>query len=221
MTDSDNPYARAIADLVAKIDERMKPIFDDKRMVNRLCELAQLPIRYPDVESERTTGTMVFRRDQFFGKPLATVVREYLEQRGPSNRGGLGAATTNEIFDALIDGGYKPETDDIENAKRGLRIALTKNSQTFYRVPSGAYGLLEWYPNAKPQKNDDDESSSASSSSGKRKRGRPAKTAQKKRGRPPKAKPLAENVVDLNAAEPPKDSDSQKPAADTKEVSAA
>jgi hypothetical protein len=218
MSESDNPYERAINDLVAKIEERMKPINDDKRTVNRLCELASMPLRYPDLEGERVTGALSFRRDQFFGKPLATVVREYLEQRGPSDRGGLGAAMTGEIFDALIAGGYKPETDDVENAKRGLRIALTKNSQTFYRVPSGAYGLLEWYPNAKPQKADDDDAPAAPAH--KRKRGRPPKNKQQ-RGRPPKAKPVAENVIDLNVADPPKNAEPEKAAADTKEASAA
>src|SRR5260221_9452475 len=152
MADTDNPYARAITDLVAKIDERMGPIREDMKMVNRRCGYAGLPPRYADVEVERTTGSHSFRRDQFFGKPLATVVREYLELRGPSDRGGQGAATVNEIFDGLVAGGYKPDTSDELNAKRGLRIALTKNSAAFYRVPSGAYGLLEWYPNAKAQK---------------------------------------------------------------------
>jgi hypothetical protein len=179
MSDNDNPYERTINDLVAKIEERMKPILEDKRIVNKLCSHAGIAPRYPDVESEGARGSLAIRRDQFHKKPLATAVREYLEQRGRSDRGGLGAATVNEIFDALISGGYKPETDDEENAKRGLRIALTKNSVTFYRVPGGAYGLLEWYPNAKPQTAEDQPP--------KRKRGRPRKTEQKRRGRPPKA----------------------------------
>lgn len=194
MSAGDNPYERAINDLVAKIDERMKPIIEDKRMVNKLCDHANLPPRYPDVETDATRGSMTFRRDQFHAKPLATAVREFLEQRGPSDRGGLGAATVNEIFDALVAGGYQPETDDLENAKRGLRIALTKNSVTFYRIEGGpfgsSYGLLEWYPRAKPQTSENEKP--------KRKRGRPRKSEQKRRGRPPSAPP-ADNVVDIAA----------------------
>jgi hypothetical protein len=194
MSHDNNPYEGAINDLVAKIEERMRPILDDKRMVNKLCVIANLPPRYPDVETDATRGSMTIRRDQFHKKPLATAVREFLEQRGSSDRGGLGAATVNEIFDALISGGYQAETDDLENAKRGLRIALTKNFVTFYRIdggPSGSsYGLLEWYPKAKPQTPGDENKP-------KRKRGRPRKSEQKqKRGRPPKAKPTG-NVVDL------------------------
>lgn len=184
---SDSPYEAAINDLVSKIDDRMAPILEDQRTVNRLCAVAGLPARYPEVDTVRAGGTRSIKRDQFHGRPLATAVKQYLELRGPSDRGGLGAATVNEIFDALIMGGYKPETNDEANAKRGLRIALTKNSYVFYRVSSDAsdggstYGLLEWYPNAKPQKADDD-------TPPKRKRGRPAKgKGGARRGRPPKA----------------------------------
>ena len=194
---TDNPYDGAISDLVAKIEDRMQPILEDQRTVNRLCVLAGQPPRYPNVDTPRAGGSI--KRDQFHGKPLASAVRQYLELRGPSDRGGLGAATVNEIFDALITGGYKPETDDQENAKRGLRIALTKNSYMFRRVSSdtseggSTYGLLEWYPNAKPQRADDD-------AAPKRKRGRPPKTKkQKRRGRPPK-KAAPDNVVDLKPA---------------------
>jgi hypothetical protein len=180
MADNDNPYERAISDLVAKIEERMKPILEDKRTVNKLCELAGMSPRYADAEIANT-GSFAIKPDQFHAKPLATAVREYLTQRGPSDRGGLGAASVNEIFEALISGGYTADAADENNAKRGLRIALTKNSQTFYRLPGGAYGLLEWYPNAKPQDEEDEPKR------GKRKRGRPPKSGAR-RGRPPKAK---------------------------------
>jgi hypothetical protein len=40
-----------------------------------------------------------------------------------------------------------------------LRQILRKNSSIFHRLPHGAYGLLSWYPNAKPAKADDDEDS--------------------------------------------------------------
>ena len=194
MTGTDNPFDGAITNLIMKIDERLKEIAEEKRMVNKLCSHAGIPPRYPDVESESAVGSLVFARDQFHAKPLATAVREYLERRGTSDKGGLGAATVNEIFEALSAGGYKPETDDDANAKRGLRIALSKNSQTFYRVPGGAYGLLAWYPNAKPQ-TDDTEPAHA-----KPRRGRPPKKKRTRQGRPPgvhgKTKE-PDNVIDL------------------------
>lgn len=208
MADNENPYERAIADLVAKIEERMKPIRDDMRMVNILCGHAKLPPRFPDVETQRTGGSQNFRRDQFFGKPLATVVREYLEIRGPSDRGGLGAATVNEIYDALIAGGYKPETSDEVNAKRGLRIALTKNSAAFYRVPGGAYGLLEWYPNAREQKADDEKPVRTSR---KGRRSKAHKIKARRERQPRESEPLSVVESDVDEIE----------AATTKKVAAA
>jgi hypothetical protein len=198
MSDTDSHIERTIADMVAKIDEDLRPITERKKVVNQLCEFAGLPLRYTDVQGDGARGSLSLRRDQFHKKPLATAVREYLELRGRSDRGGLGAATVNEIFDALIAGGYQPETTDEENAKRGLRIALTKNSVTFYRIAGGtagdSYGLLTWYPNAKPQTTE----TAGGKSSTKGKRGRPPKTKHKSRGRPRKA---ARNVVDLPKSE--------------------
>lgn len=43
-------------------------------------------------------------------------------------------------------------TRDEENAKRGLRVSLTKNSVTFHKLPNGKYGLLDWYPGAKTKR---------------------------------------------------------------------
>ena len=36
--------------------------------------------------------------------------------------------------------------------KRGVSIALGKNSQTFHRLASGDFGLVAWYPNIKEKK---------------------------------------------------------------------
>jgi hypothetical protein len=33
-----------------------------------------------------------------------------------------------------------------------MRISLAKNSSLFHKLPTGKFGLLEWYPNAKPLK---------------------------------------------------------------------
>lgn len=221
---AESPYDSAINDLVDKINEAMQPIFEDQRVVNALCAKAGRPLLYPEVDTPRAGGSRQIKRDQFHGKPLATAVKQYLELRGPSDRGGAGAATVNEIFDALVAGGYKPETSDREHAKRGLRIALTKNSYLFYRVSTDAtegghtYGLLEWYPNAKPQKPDDD-------APPKGKRGRPAKAAkkQKRAGRPPgppKAKPKPASADDAGEPENIVDFDKMKAATDTKPVAA-
>jgi hypothetical protein len=91
------------------------------------------------------------RRDQFYGVPLATAIREYLQMRRASN---LGPATVNDIHAALVSGGFVFETRNEANAKRALYISLGKNTLMFHKLPSGTdatavFGLKEWYPRTK------------------------------------------------------------------------
>ena len=145
-----------IQGLVDMINQDEEQLVANKRTVNRLCLRAGRPAMYPD--ADLTTGVQLgnIRSDQYYGQPLATAIRSILESRRASN---LGAATVREIYDTLIKGGFKFDAKD-ENAIRGLRQSLTKNSGTFHKLPNGGYGLLEWYPGAKPARpsdGDDDE----------------------------------------------------------------
>lgn len=106
--------------------------------------------RYMDADLATTLGTSSIRRDQWYGQPISTAIREYLTMRRASN---AGPSTVNEIYDALTQGGFKFDAKDEENAKRGLRISLTKNTSIFHRLPDGKhYGLIEWYPDIKVRK---------------------------------------------------------------------
>jgi hypothetical protein len=149
MSNDDGEFNSVIGRLIKTIDELEGALAQKKRLVNELCKEYGRPLRFDEVESVRSRGVGTLKRDQFYGKPLATAIREYLEMRGPSDRGGLGAASVNEIFGALTEGGFKFDTKNEANAKRGLRIGLSKNTVTFHRVGE-SYGLLEWYPNARP-----------------------------------------------------------------------
>lgn len=151
MSDEDETLGPVMTRLVNAIDELEDQIRQKKRLVNELCREYQRPARYQDVDAPRAASLQSLSRDQFYGRPLASVVREYLEMRGPSNRGGLGAASVSEIYDAMVAGGFGFETKDAANAKRGLRTALAKNTQAFHRVGDN-YGLIEWYPTAKRPK---------------------------------------------------------------------
>lgn len=151
----------AINRLVDEITKDETSLQEKKRMVNTLCSYASRSPMYPDAENvTKTVGTIL--PDQFYGKPLATATREYLEMRRASN---LGAATIKEIFENLQAGGFKFETKNEANAMRGLRQSLTKNSVTFHKLPNGTYGLMEWYPNARPQKDKPADGSSPSAGS--------------------------------------------------------
>jgi hypothetical protein len=139
---------QAIDEIVAEIGKLESEIRDKKKTVNTLCGVAGREEMYTLEASEAAVPSRI-RADQFYGQALATAVRTILEMRKQQN---LGAATINEIFDALTAGGYtfNTKTDDVGRAS--LRNSLSKNTVTFHKLPNGRFGLLSWYPNAKATK---------------------------------------------------------------------
>ena len=136
-----------IDDLQRKLREHEGKVTDTKRLINMLCESVGMPTLYDDADTEASASTMRLRRDQFYGRGISTAMREYLEMRRAGNQG---PATVNEIYEALYDGGFKFESKDAKNAKRGIRISLTKNTSIFHRLPDGRhFGLAKWYPDIK------------------------------------------------------------------------
>ncbi|MCK1329874.1 MULTISPECIES: hypothetical protein [unclassified Bradyrhizobium] len=119
---------------------------DKKKTVNTLCGVAGREELYT-VEAPDAAIPNRIRPDQFYGQALATAVRTILEMRKQQN---LGAATINEIFDALTTGGYTFNTKNDDVARQSLRNSLSKNTITFHKLPNGRFGMLSWYPNAKP-----------------------------------------------------------------------
>jgi cytochrome c1 len=137
----------AINVLQRKVAEQEKALANTKNLINQLCAEAGEPPIYSGVQRDSESSGRSIRSDQYYGQPLATAVRSFLE-----GRESIGPATVDEIYDALIKGGFQFEGKSEDNQKRALRISLTKNSITFHKVPNGSYGLLSWYPNAKPSK---------------------------------------------------------------------
>ena len=136
-----------------KIREMEAEIIINKKLVNQLCAFAKLEPQYADAALQpEGAAQMSVKRNSFFGQPLSTSVREYLEMRWKAK---LGPATLDDIFAALKTGGFdldqvstKSETDQ----KRGLAITMGKNSVTFIRLPNDDWGLLDWYPNYKDKR---------------------------------------------------------------------
>jgi hypothetical protein len=137
---------QAIDEIVAEIGQLEGQIHDKKKIVNTLCVVAGRDELYT-LEAPDTAIPNRIRPDQFYGQALATAVRTILEMRKQQN---LGAATVNEIFDALTTGGYTFNTKSDDVAKQSLRNSLSKNTVTFHKLPNGRFGMLSWYPNAKP-----------------------------------------------------------------------
>lgn len=155
MTDA---FAPAIAALQSELSELDRKSRELKGTINVLCKHAGIAEMYPNVASENgVTPITGIKADTFYGKVIGTAAREYLEMRKAGN---LGPASPREIYDALVQGGFQFETKSEQVALVSLRNNLRKNSRTFHKLPNGQYGLLSWYPNAKPQRpteNGDDE----------------------------------------------------------------
>jgi hypothetical protein len=134
---------------LVKLHEQETQVTETKKLINSLCKWAGNPLMFPDADSPPVGSLAGFRSDQFYGQPLTGVVRDILKARKAAN---LGSASVNEIYDTMTAGGYKFDTANVENAKRVLRISLTKNSAVFHKLPNGEYGLREWYPNIKEGK---------------------------------------------------------------------
>lgn len=133
---------------VTMAEESLRP---KKLLINQLCGVAGIPPIYTNIESSASVRGVSIRRNAFFGRPISTCIREYLEMRTALP---VKEATLDEIFAALKEGGLdlKASAEKEEDQKRGVAITLGKNSQTFLRLPTGDFGLLAWYPNIKRSK---------------------------------------------------------------------
>lgn len=149
----------AIDALVADLADQEKQVVETKLLINRLCTRSGMEPLYPDAATTPNSGSIgAMRPDSFYGKVLNTAAREYLEMRRSAN---LGPATPREVYEAITKGGYASEAKDENIAMVAVRATLRKNSSVFHRLPNGTYGLLSWYPNAKPLRDDEDDDAPA------------------------------------------------------------
>jgi hypothetical protein len=154
MAQDPNP---AIELLVSQIEELERKANAYRASVNVLCAQDGRPPLYPDgggngsgartpsAQGASPINTQI-TNDRFYGKPQQTAVRELLQIRKAS---GLSAAKPAEILEGLKAGGYVVEAKSDDIALVGLRAMLRKRSNIFHKLPNGAWGLKEWYPNAK------------------------------------------------------------------------
>ncbi|HNZ74514.1 MAG TPA: hypothetical protein PKN20_00150 [Verrucomicrobiota bacterium] len=145
--------SKTIEEMVAKVEEHEAAAVEAKRLVNQLCAFAKLPVRYSDADLQTSgVASLVVKRNSFFGRPLTTVVREYLEMR---QKAGMGPASLTDIYAALKEGGF--DLDELSRKSDGeqrriVAVSLGKNSLTFVRLPTDDWGLKEWYPKLKNKK---------------------------------------------------------------------
>jgi hypothetical protein len=135
-------YQLKIAPLEAEVNKY-------KRLVNELFKDCNEEPPY-NIGDDSATSVQITttRPDQYYGRPLATVVKDILDGRAKRN---LGAISLNELFEGMKAGGYHFEKDET-NAKISLSVTIAKNP-AFTKLPNTGYiGLAAWYPEIKKRK---------------------------------------------------------------------
>lgn len=135
----------AIDVLLEQLEEQERSVIETKRMINSLLQRIGKSPRFQDTELERSQN--IIQPDMFYGKALATCVREYLEMKG-------NACTAEEILKGLQLGGFDfvPLEWKEKSRLRNVSISIAKNTSYFHRLPNGTFGLLSWYPDLKKPK---------------------------------------------------------------------
>ena len=143
-------YDAAIEGLVGKIKEHESEALKLKSAVNTLCGLdnraALYEIGSPNGEKPNLGS---IRPDQFYNRPLATVVREVLTMR---KNAGLGPAKVDDILATMKQGGFQFSGKTEDGAKNGLLISMSKTRKVFHKLPNDLWGLTEWYPGARNER---------------------------------------------------------------------
>lgn len=142
----------AIDEILKEIDAKEAELLPLKIAANTLSRRIPIPEPFPGAElGERGVGNPLatsklnWRIDQFFNKPLATSVVDILTARKVA---GLdGPCTVDDLFESLKAGGFKflGASGSDENTKRGIKIALTKNTAQFVKIGEDMFGLKSWY----------------------------------------------------------------------------
>jgi hypothetical protein len=121
---------------------------DLKRAANALAMAEGLPPIYTEIV-DPSRASFGLRADEFANQATpGAAARAFLKLRSQ-------AASLDEIHDALIRGGFA-FGEGVGDTKAALRIALGKDANV-HRLPNGAYGLLEWYPAKKRERQSADE----------------------------------------------------------------
>ena len=137
---------KTIDDALAELRKRESSVVEMRRFVNQLCVFASREPMFPEEDLQLksdVTGPLV-KKHSYYGRPLATCVREYLTARLNSSE--VREASLDDIFGALKEGSFDFRTlcKDEKDAKRVVAISLGKNV-VFHRLPNGDFGLTDWY----------------------------------------------------------------------------
>jgi hypothetical protein len=142
----DEATQKVLADIQAKIESHLEEVKKLKKTANMVADIGGQSAIYADVdEDSKAVGPT--RADAYYGKALATAVREYLEFRRQ-------AVPVEDIQKGLEQGGFDFDSMgwDKGGRLRYLAISIAKNTNVFHRLPNGMWGLNSWYPDATTKK---------------------------------------------------------------------
>ncbi len=140
---TDERYKTAFDASMQDVEKVQVQLAEKKKIANTMASLYGVEAPFTDVDVPAASGAVI-RADLFANYTAPSeAARAFLKLRD----GEKGSATLDAIFEALESGGFVFGSTKNE-AKGGLRIALGKDSLA-RKLPNGTYGLWEWYPNAK------------------------------------------------------------------------
>jgi len=128
----------AIEQLERKLEGELRTANETKKAINLLLKMVGRAPKFADSDME--SANLVLRPDQFYGKPLATAVTEFLESKKQ-------AVQPEEIMRGLEAGGFDFDVAGWKEGDRlrSLAISLAKNTVKFIRLKNGSFGLKSWY----------------------------------------------------------------------------
>jgi hypothetical protein len=126
-----------------KLQELFNEVSLTKEMLNRLAKDLGMAVPYPDTSTEKAGGSMIIKPGQFYTKPLATAVREYLQMKNEP-------ASWDEIVEVLNKGNFEFEKNPQET-----RLTILRNTGNFVLIGGEYIGLKEWYPKKKKRLTDE------------------------------------------------------------------
>ncbi len=139
-------YENAIEAIKKEVEMKLRELEGLYIAANQLCKLDNMPPLYVVGEhNKETPQNRNLKGDEYYGKPLATVITEVLQKRKDS---AMGPATLEEVISRMKDGGY---VFDAKDPLLAVSISMGKNRK-FTKLPNEKWGLTEWYPNVREKK---------------------------------------------------------------------
>jgi hypothetical protein len=133
-------YNPAIEALLDELTAQTRAVTETKKLINTLRRKIGEPPMFSDADLQDEQTPSAMREDLFYGKPLASAVREYLEMRKRACR-------PEEILQALEAGGFdfKGLGWNEKDRLRSLAMSMAKNNAYFHKLPNGLFGMRAWY----------------------------------------------------------------------------